>query len=63
MLLAVLTATDITSIAVQERVTGTGIPAGSFVGAITIGSPTSSFTLVNEAGTALNATANGNQTL
>jgi hypothetical protein len=56
-------ATDITSIAVQERVTGTGIPAGSFVGAITVGSPTSSFTLVNEAGTAANATANGNQTL
>ena len=56
-------ATDITSIAVQERVTGTGIPAGSFVGAITIGSPSSSFTLVNEAGTAANATANGNQVL
>jgi hypothetical protein len=55
--------TDIQSIAVQERVTGTGIPAGSFVGAITIGSPTSSFTLVNEAGAAANATANGNQVL
>ena len=54
-----VTATDIDSIAVGETVSGTGIPTGTFIGSI----GTSSFTLVNEAGTAVTATANGSTTL
>jgi hypothetical protein len=54
-----VTATDIDSIAVGETVSGTGIPANTFIGSI----GTTSFTLVNEAGTAVNATANGSTTL
>jgi hypothetical protein len=54
-----VTATDINSIAVGETVSGTGIPANTFIGSI----GTTSFTLVNEAGTAVNATANGSTTL
>jgi hypothetical protein len=54
-----VTATDIDSIAVGETVSGTGIPANTFIGSI----GTTSFTLVNEAGTAVNATANGSHTL
>jgi len=54
-----VTATDIDSIAVGETVSGTGIPANTFIGSV----GTTSFTLVNEAGTAVNATANGSTTL
>ena len=54
-----VTAADIDLIASGETVSGTGIPANTFIG--TVG--TASFTLVNEAGTAVNATANGSTTL
>ena len=54
-----VTAADIDLIAVGETVSGTGIPANTFVGAVN----TASFTLVNEAGTAVTATANGSRTL
>ena len=54
-----VTAADIDLIAVGETVSGTGIPANTFIGAVN----TASFTLVNEAGTAVNATANGSHTL
>ena len=54
-----ITATDIKQVHGGETVSGTGIPANTFVG--TVG--TSSFTLVNEAGAAVNGTANGSHTL
>ena len=54
-----VTAADIDLIAVGEVVSGTGIPANTFIGSV----GTASFTLVNEAGTAVNATANGSSTL
>lgn len=54
-----VTAADINLIASGETVSGTGIPAATFIG--TVG--TSSFTLVNQAGAAVNATANGSTTL
>jgi hypothetical protein len=54
-----VTAADIDLIASGETVSGTGIPANTFIG--TVG--TASFTLVNEAGAAVNATANGSTTL
>ena len=54
-----VTAADIDLIAPGETVSGTGIPANTFIG--TVG--TASFTLVNEAGAAVNATANGSTTL
>ena len=54
-----VTAADIDLIAPGETVSGTGIPAATFIG--TVG--TSSFTLVNQAGAAVNATANGSTTL
>ncbi len=54
-----VSATDIKRVFPDELVTGTGIPANTFVG--TVGA--SSFTLVNEAGAAVNATANGSTTI
>jgi len=52
---------DIWKIHGQELVTGTGIPSNTFVG--TVDTSAGTFTLVNEAGAAVNATANGAQTL
>ena len=52
---------DIWKIHGQELVTGTGIPSNTFVG--TVDTAAGTFTLVNEAGSAVNATANGAQTL
>jgi hypothetical protein len=54
-----VTADDMRQIHGGERITGTGIPANTFVGAVA----SSSFTLVDEAGTAVNATANGSTSL
>lgn len=54
-----ITATDIKQVHGGELVTGTGIPADTFVGTVNA----TSFTLVNESGTAVNATANGSHTL
>ncbi len=56
-----VTATDIKQVFHGEKVTGTGIPANTFVGSVDIVANT--FTLVNEAGTAVNATANGSSTI
>ena len=52
---------DIWKIHGQEIVTGTGIPSNTFVG--TVDTSAGTFTLVNESGAAVNATANGAQTL
>ncbi len=52
-----VTADDIEELHTGETITGTGIPANTFVGAVNTTALT--FTLVNEAGTAVNATANG----
>ena len=52
---------DIWKIHGQEVVTGTGIPSNTFVG--TVDTSAGTFTLVNESGAAVNATANGAQTL
>ena len=54
-----VTAAHIDLLAPGETVSGTGIPANTFIGTVN----TASFTLVNEAGTAVNATANGSHTL
>ncbi len=54
-----VTAADIAFVHSGELVTGTGIPANTFVGSVAA----TSFTLVNEAGAAVNATANGSQSL
>ena len=54
-----VTAADIDLLAPGETVSGTGIPANTFIGTVN----TASFTLVNEAGTAVTATANGSSTL
>lgn len=54
-----VTADDMRQVHGGERITGTGIPANTFVGAVS----TNSFTLVDEAGTAVNATANGSTSL
>lgn len=56
-----VTATDIKKVFHGELITGTGIPANTFVGSVDTVANT--FTLVNEAGTAVNATANGSTTL
>jgi len=56
-----VTATDIVQVHGGERITGTGIPANTFIG--TVDTTALTFTLVNEAGTAVNATANGSTTL
>ena len=56
-----ITATDIKKVFPGETVSGTGIPANTFVGSVNTVALT--FTLVNEAGTAVNATANGSTTL
>jgi hypothetical protein len=56
-----VTATDIVQVHGGERITGTGIPANTFIG--TVDTVALTFTLVNEAGTAVNATANGSTTL
>ncbi len=52
-----VTADDIEELHTGETITGTGIPANTFVGAVNTTALT--FTLVNEAGAAVNATANG----
>jgi hypothetical protein len=56
-----ITAADIKKVFPGETVSGTGIPANTFVGSVDTVALT--FTLVNEAGTAVNATANGSHTL
>ena len=56
-----ITAADIKKVFPGETVSGTGIPANTFVGSVNTVALT--FTLVNEAGTAVNATANGSTTL
>jgi hypothetical protein len=56
-----VTATDINQVHGGERITGTGIPANTLIG--TVDTVALTFTLVNEAGTAVNATANGSTTL
>ena len=56
-----ITAADIKKVFPGETVSGTGIPANTFVGSVNTVALT--FTLVNEAGTAVNATANGSHTL
>ena len=56
-----ITAADIKKVFPGETVSGNGIPANTFVGSVNTGALT--FTLVNEAGTAVNATANGSHTL
>ena len=56
-----ITAADIKKVFPGETVSGNGIPANTFVGSVNTGALT--FTLVNEAGTAVNATANGSTTL
>jgi hypothetical protein len=56
-----VTAADIKKVFPGELVTGTGIPTNTFVG--TVNTTALTFTLVNEAGTAVNATANGSTTL
>ena len=56
-----VTSTDIKQVHGGERITGTGIPANSFVG--TVDTTALTFTLVNEAGTLVNATANGSTSL
>ncbi len=56
-----VTAADIKKVFPGETVSGTGIPANTFVGSVNTVALT--FTLVNEAGTAVNATANGSTTL
>jgi hypothetical protein len=56
-----VTADDIEELHAGETITGTGIPANTFVG--TVDSDALTFTLVNEAGAAVNATANGSTTL
>ena len=56
-----ITAADIKKVFPGETVSGTGIPANTFVGSVDTVALT--FTLVNEAGTAVNATANGSTTL
>ena len=52
-----VTADDIEELHAGETISGTGIPANTFVGSIDTTALT--FTLVNEAGAAVNATANG----
>ena len=52
-----VTADDIEELHAGETISGTGIPANTFVGNIDTTALT--FTLVNEAGAAVNATANG----
>ena len=54
---------DIEKVYPGELVTGTGVPTNSFVGTVTKVSGANSFTLVTEAGVAVNATANGTTTL
>ena len=56
-----VTAADIKRVFPGELVTGTHIPANTFVG--TVNTTALSFTLVNEAGTLVNATNNGTITL
>jgi hypothetical protein len=55
-----VTADDIEELHAGETISGTGIPANTFVGSIDTAALT--FTLVNEAGAAVNATANGSHT-
>ena len=56
-----VTAADIKKVFPGELVSGTGIPANTFVGTVnTVGL---TFTLVNEAGAAVTATANGSTTI
>jgi hypothetical protein len=56
-----VSATDIKQVHGGETVSGTGIPANTFVG--TVNTTALTFTLVTEAGVAVNATANGTTTL
>lgn len=56
-----VTAADIKKVFSGETVSGTGIPANTFIG--TVDKVANTFTLVNEAGTLVNATANGSSTL
>jgi len=56
-----VTSTDIVQVHGGETVSGTGIPATTFVG--TVDTAAGSFTLVDESGSAVNATANGSTTL
>ena len=56
-----VTDADIVQVHGGETVTGTGIPASTFVG--TVDTDANTFTLVTEAGAAVNATANGSTTL
>ena len=56
-----VTDADIVQVHGGERITGTGIPALTFVG--TVNTDANTFTLVTEAGAAVNATANGSTTL
>ena len=56
-----VTSADIKQVHGGERITGTGIPAGTFIG--TVDTTALTFTLVTEAGAAVNATANGSTTL
>jgi hypothetical protein len=56
-----VTAADIKKVFPGELVTGTGIPANTFVG--TVNTTALTFTLVTETGVAVNATANGSTTL
>ena len=56
-----VTSADIVKVHGGERITGTGIPANTFIGTVNVTALT--FTLVNESGTAVNATANGSTTL
>jgi len=55
--------TDIKKVYTGEHITGTGIPANTFVGTVNRVSGSNTFTLVNSSGTAVNATANGSTTL
>lgn len=55
-----VTDADIVQVHGGERITGSGIPALTFIG--TVDTDANTFTLVDEAGTAVNATANGSTT-